>query len=62
VTHDDGSGAVLAVPLDGGAPRPVLIDDRTARFGRSLFATHGSRLFYTRAAWESDVWVMDLKN
>jgi Tol biopolymer transport system component/serine/threonine protein kinase len=62
VAHDDGSGAVFGVPLDGGAPHPVLVDDRSARFGRSLFATHDSRLFYTRAAWESDVWVMDLKN
>ena len=59
--HEDGSGSILAVALNGGIPRPVLTDDRTARFGRWNFATDGTRLFFTRAAWESDVWVMDLK-
>lgn len=30
------------------------------QFGRWNFATDGSRLFFTRPAFESDVWVMDL--
>jgi serine/threonine-protein kinase len=52
---------IWQVPLNGGAPRLLLTDSPDGFFGRWLFATDGKRLFYTRAAWEADVWVMGLK-
>ena len=56
-----GSTAIYAIPMAGGAPRLVMRDEPAARFGRWEMATDGKRLFITRAAWEADVWVMDLK-
>jgi TolB protein len=56
-----GIGAIWRVPLAGGPPRQVLTSDGSARFGRWIFATDGRTIYYTRAAWERDVWVMDLK-
>lgn len=57
----NGRGSIFEVPLNGGKPRAVLTDEPNARFGRWLFATYGNQLFYTKANWEADVWVMDLK-
>jgi Tol biopolymer transport system component len=59
--NNRGRGSIWNVPLDGAAPRLVLSDEPDAPFGRWLFATDGKRLFYTRAAWEADVWVTELK-
>lgn len=56
-----GMTSIYAIPLSGGAPRLVLRDEPNARFGRWEFATDGKRIFFTRAAWEADVWVMELK-
>jgi eukaryotic-like serine/threonine-protein kinase len=53
--------SILAIPLSGGAPRLVLRDEPNARFGRWEFATDGKRIYFTRAAWEADVWMMELK-
>ena len=39
----------------------VLAEDAAHRLGSWEFATDGRRLFFTLAAWESDVWVMDVK-
>lgn len=56
-----GTTSIYAIPVSGGAPRLVLKDEPGARFGRWEFATDGKRIFFTRAAWEADVWVMELK-
>jgi Tol biopolymer transport system component len=50
-----------AIPVAGGTPRLILAEDAAHRLGRWGFATDGKRVFFTLAAWESDVWVMDLK-
>jgi Tol biopolymer transport system component len=52
---------IWAIPAAGGTPRLVLAEDASHRLGRWAFDTDGKRLFFTLAAWESDVWVMDLK-
>ena len=52
--------SIVAVPLNGGRPHIVLAEEGNDRFGRWEIATDGKRLFFTRAAFESDVWVMDL--
>jgi Periplasmic component of the Tol biopolymer transport system len=57
----NGRMSIYAVPGDGGQPRDILDDSPNARFGRWDFATDGKRLFYSRANWEADVWVMELK-
>jgi Tol biopolymer transport system component len=56
-----GVGAIWQVPVKGGAPRIVLVEEPGALFGRLDFAADSKRLFYTRAAWEADVWVAGLK-
>ncbi|HVT38571.1 MAG TPA: protein kinase [Gemmatimonadaceae bacterium] len=56
----DGGQAIWAVPVAGGSPHVVLADEPTRRFGRVEFTTDGRQLFFTLAAWESDVWVMEL--
>ncbi len=53
--------SIYAIPVKGGAPRLVLRDQPDARFGRWEFTTDGKRMFFTRADWEADVWVMELK-
>jgi len=53
--------SIYAIPTAGGTPRLVLRDEPGARLGRWEFTTDGRRLFFTRAAWEADVWVMELK-
>ena len=55
------STAIFAIPIAGGQPRLLLRDEPGARFGRWEFATDGKLLYFTRAAWEGDVWVMDLE-
>jgi Tol biopolymer transport system component len=50
-----------AIPVAGGAPRLLLAEDVAHRLGNFQFTTDGKRLFFTLAAWESDVSVMELK-
>jgi Tol biopolymer transport system component len=56
-----GRSSIYAIPTSGGPARELLSDASNARFGRPDFATDGKRIFYTRANWEADVWVMELK-
>jgi Tol biopolymer transport system component/DNA-binding SARP family transcriptional activator len=50
-----------AVSLSQGSPRLLLKFDDSARFVRRReFATDGRRLFFSVAADESDIWVMEL--
>ena len=53
-------GSVLRLPVTGGAPRVVLVDDPTHRLARAFISTDDHRIFFTLGAWESDVWVMEL--
>ncbi len=52
--------SVYAVPVAGGAARLLLRDDAAHRISRWDFATDGRRLFFTLAADESDVFMMEL--
>lgn len=56
-----GRSTIYVVQAAGGKPRPLLSDEPGARFGRWLFATDGKTLYYTRANWDSDVSVLELK-
>ena len=50
-----------SVPLDGGAPRPLIrFDDPFTTFGRGAFAARGSTIYVTLLRSESDVWTADL--
>ena len=53
--------AIVGIPVGGGQPRMVLAEDSTHHFGRYTMEADGQRVFFTLAAWESDVWVMELK-
>jgi Tol biopolymer transport system component len=59
-TDDQGRFTFYSIPLAGGAPRTLLRDDPAHRIGRYDFATDGRRLFFTLAADESDVYVMEI--
>lgn len=59
-TDDQGRYTFYSIPLAGGTPRALLRDDPAHRIGRYDFATDGRRLFFTLAADESDVYVMEL--
>jgi Tol biopolymer transport system component/tRNA A-37 threonylcarbamoyl transferase component Bud32 len=62
VYSSDGAASFWSVPLSGGAPRLLLaVDDPARSVRRQEFSTDGRRLFFTLAADESDVWVMELK-
>jgi Tol biopolymer transport system component len=61
VSRPGGRGAIISVPARGGTPRVILTDDAAHPFGRFEFDTDGSQIFFTRAAWTSAAWVMDLK-
>ena len=54
-------GAVFRVPIAGGTPQVVLVDEPTRRLARGNISTDDHRIYFTVGAWESDVWVMDLK-
>ena len=50
------------IPIDGGTPRMVLkLPAPEWTVGRPEFSTDGRRLFFTRAAHVSAIWVMNLK-
>ena len=51
---------IMAIAFPGGAVRPAIEGDAMHHLGREEFATDGKRLFFTLAAWESDVGVMEL--
>ncbi len=56
------SASFWSVPLSRGAPRLLLkVDDPERTVRRQEFATDGRWLFFTLAADESDIWVMELK-
>ena len=57
-----GSTAIYAIPVSSGSPRLVVADNRDVRFSRFEIAVDDKRLFFTRAAWESNVWMMELKH
>jgi Tol biopolymer transport system component len=56
-----GTLAVYAIPVAGGPARLVVADKPGERFARWEIAVDDKRLFFTRAAWESNVWMMSLK-
>jgi Tol biopolymer transport system component len=58
--RDDRRYAIYSVPIAGGPPRLVLRDDPARRISRWDFTTDGRRLFFTLAADESDVYMMEL--
>ena len=53
--------AVYSVPVGGGRPRLVLADTPGMRLPGADIATDDRRIFFIRPAWESNVWVMQLK-
>lgn len=62
VYSSDGGASFWSVPLSGGSPRLLLdVNDPARSVRRQEFTTDGLRLFFTLAADESDVWVMELR-
>lgn len=57
-----GTVAIYAIPVSSGPPRLVVADNPDVRFARFEIAIDDKRLFFTRAAWESNVWMMELKH
>jgi Tol biopolymer transport system component len=51
---------IVGLTVPGGAQKSVLMSDAAHHFGREEFSTDGRRLFFTMAAYESDVGVMEL--
>jgi Tol biopolymer transport system component/tRNA A-37 threonylcarbamoyl transferase component Bud32 len=51
----------FAVPVAGGPPRTVLVEDASRPFSRGQFATDGRRIFFTSAAIASDVYLLELR-
>ena len=50
-----------SVPLDGGAPRPLVrFDDPYTTFGRGAFAVRDSTIYFASLRSESDVWTAEL--
>ena len=58
--RDDRRYGIYSVPIAGGTPRLLVRDDPTHRISRWDFASDGRRLFFTLAADESDVYLMEL--
>jgi len=56
-----GTIALYAIPVASGPARLAGADRPGERFARWEFVVDEKRLFFTRAAWESNVWVMELK-
>jgi Tol biopolymer transport system component len=56
-----GTLTIYAIPAAGGPARVVVTDKPGERFARWEIAIDDKRLFFTRAAWESNVWMMSLK-
>lgn len=52
--------SIYSVPVTGGTPRLLLRDDPAHRISRWEFVTDGRKLFFTLAADESDVYVMQV--
>jgi Tol biopolymer transport system component len=51
-----------SVPLDGGAPRPLIhFDDAYITFGRGAFAVRDSTIYFALLRSESDVWTAELR-
>jgi serine/threonine-protein kinase len=62
VSSDTAPFQILwSVPLDGGAPRPLIrFDDPLTTFGRGTFAARGSTIYVTLLRSESDAWVAEV--
>jgi Tol biopolymer transport system component len=56
-----GRVSFWSMPATGGTPRLILRDEPAHRMGRFDFTTDGRRLFFTLAADESDIYVVELK-
>jgi eukaryotic-like serine/threonine-protein kinase len=53
---------IWSVPVAGGAPRLIMrFDDPSRPSLRREFATDGTRLYFTIAQDESDVWIVEIK-
>jgi serine/threonine-protein kinase len=57
-----GTTAIYAVAVSSGVLRLVVADNPIVRFAGLGIAVDDKRLFFTRAAWESNVWMMELKH
>jgi Tol biopolymer transport system component len=56
-----GTSVFLAVPVNGEAPRELVVGDRGQTAYRGEFATDGRRFFFTLPRIESDVSLMHLR-
>lgn len=57
-----GRSSIWSVPAAGGTPRLLLhLDDPARPSLRREFATDGTRLYFTLASPQADIWVMDLQ-
>jgi serine/threonine-protein kinase len=56
-----GRSSIWAIPVSGGQKRLLMrFDDLTRPSARREFATDGTRLYFTVAQQESDLWLMEL--
>ena len=56
-----GQSSIWSIALDGASPRLLIrFDDPAHRSLRREFATDGTRLYFTIARDESDIWMMEL--
>ena len=56
--HRDGRSGIWAIPVAGGAGRPVLVLDPALEFGS--FSVRGDRLYLAVGEPQSNVWVAKL--
>jgi hypothetical protein len=59
--NPDGSWSIRPMPIHGGSSRILLEIDDPSRPYADLFATDGRRLYFTLSSFESDAWVLTLK-
>lgn len=61
VREPNGRESIVEVSIADRKMRRVLTDEHNVSFGRWEFDTDGKHLYYTRANWEADVGVIELK-
>jgi serine/threonine-protein kinase len=61
VREPNGRESIMEVSIADRRMRRVLADEHNVSFGRWEFDTDGKHLYYTRANWEADVGVIELK-
>jgi TolB protein len=61
VREANGRESIMEVSIADRKMRRVLADEHNVSFGRWEFDTDGKHLYYTRANWEADVGVIELK-